>query len=92
MPTGKRKPPGYKPDDDGTEGPRKEQGHAVQVHEAYLEERVAGGAPPDPAMYARAAEQLRRLPGAHRAVPPPVVPEEPGYPSDTADDELPQEE
>ena len=41
----------------------------MRLNEAYLEHRVAGGAPATPEAYRRAAEQFQRLPGAVRTRP-----------------------
>ena len=41
----------------------------MRLHEAYLEYRVAGGAPATPEAYRRAVEQFDRLPGVIRARP-----------------------
>jgi hypothetical protein len=74
MPTRKRK------DDDGYghdnehRGTYKEEGHAVQVHQAYLEHRLKGGEPPTPEAYRRALEQFQKLPGAVQSTP--IVPSE----------------
>ena len=73
MATRKRNP---KNDAEGTKGDgvderqeRHEGAGTVEVHDAYLEHRLGGGAPADPAAYRRAFEQFRRLPGALRANP-----------------------
>lgn len=56
-------------DDDGRGDAHHETAGAVEVHHAYLEHRLAGGAPATPAAYQKAFEQFRRLPGALRANP-----------------------
>lgn len=58
-----------KSDDDGSRDEHHEEAGAVEVHNAYLEHRLGGGAPATPAAYRRAFEQFRRLPGAMRANP-----------------------
>ena len=60
-----RPPPAQAPDDD--ESFEDEEG--LRLHEAYLEYRVAGGAPATPEAYRRAVEQFDRLPGVIRARP-----------------------
>ena len=61
--------------DDERREPYKEQGHAVQVHEAYLKHRLEGGEPASPEAYRRAIEQFQKLPGAVRSTPV-VVPKQ----------------
>src|SRR4051794_28555732 len=56
--------------------PQREEAEPVEVHQAYLEHRLAGGAPATPAAYRRAVDQFQRLPGAIRSVPP-VAPSAP---------------
>jgi hypothetical protein len=72
MPSRQRKPPdetprrrGRKPDNDEFV----EDEGSLRLHEAYLEYRVAGGAPATPEAYRRAVEQFDRLPGVIRARP-----------------------
>jgi hypothetical protein len=72
MPSRQRKPPddtppppSQAPDDDESF----EDEESVRLHQAYLEFRVAGGAPATPEAYRRAAEQFERLPGAIRTRP-----------------------
>jgi hypothetical protein len=73
MPSRRRKPPddtsppppGRKPDNDEFV----EDEGSLRLHEAYLEYRVAGGAPATPEAYRRAVEQFDRLPGVIRARP-----------------------
>jgi hypothetical protein len=73
MPTRKRKDDdGYGHDDERR--PYKEEDHAVEVHQAYLEHRLKGGAPASPEAYRRAIEQFQKLPGAVQSTP--IVPSE----------------
>jgi hypothetical protein len=72
MPSRRRKPPddtppppGPAPDDDEFFEVEEE----LRLHEAYLEYRVAGGAPATPEAYRRAVEQFDRLPGVIRSRP-----------------------
>jgi hypothetical protein len=86
MPSRQRKSPddnappsGQAPDDDEFV----EDEESLRLHEAYLEYRVAGGAPASPEAYRRAVEQFDRLPGVIRARPgvgqaPPPQPATPG--------------
>jgi hypothetical protein len=72
MPSRQRKPP-----DDARPPSRREPDNdefvededSLRLHEAYLEYRVAGGAPATPEAYRRAVEQFDRLPGVIRARP-----------------------
>jgi hypothetical protein len=74
-------------DDDHDREPYAEEGTAVQIHQAYLEQRLAGGEEPTPEAYRRAVEQFQRLPGATGAPPArPAVPPRP-EPTDAADGE-----
>jgi hypothetical protein len=57
------------PRDDHDREPHVEEGTAVQIHQAYLEQRLAGGEEPTPEAYRRAVEQFQRLPGAIGAPP-----------------------
>jgi hypothetical protein len=72
MPSRKRKPPdntppppAQAPDDDEFFEDEEE----LRLHEAYLEYRVAGGAPTTREAYRRAVEQFDRLPGVIRTRP-----------------------
>lgn len=89
----RRRPPGKrpkKPDGNGGEDvrrePYEEQDHAVRVHEAYLEHRLAGGEAPDPEAHLRAIEEFERLPGALRTTPPPTPEESSGSDGDAEDE------
>jgi hypothetical protein len=57
--------------------PHKEQSGSVQVHQAYLEHRLAGGEPATPEAFRRAVEQFEKLAGAVRSLPPAVAPDRP---------------
>ena len=46
-----------------------EDEESLLLHDAYLEYRLAGGAPATPEAYRRAAEQFDRLPGVIRSRP-----------------------
>jgi hypothetical protein len=84
MATRKRKHDDDHDYDDGGNGqqpPYEEEGSAVEVHRAYLEHRVKGGAPPTPERFRRAIEQFQKLPGAVRSTPidilkPPAAPDD----------------
>jgi hypothetical protein len=67
MPLSKREPGDDSPGD--ARRPHVEEGDAVRVHEAYIENRLGGGEPPGPEAYQRAIEQFERLPGAMRTTP-----------------------
>jgi hypothetical protein len=69
----------------GPDEPDEETRESVEIHEAYLEHRLAGGKRPSAQLYLRALERFRRLPGAIRARPGMALPAEPD--SDQADDE-----
>jgi hypothetical protein len=95
MPSRRRKPPddtppppGQAPDDDESFEDEEE----LRLHAAYLEYRVAGGAPATPEAYRRAAEQFDRLPGVIRTRPgvgqtPPPRPTTPTPGEEPRDDE-----
>ncbi len=75
---------------DGKEGRPEggtESGDTLKVHEAYLEARLRGGAPPSPEAHARALRQFQSLPGAVRATPAPVPPTERRDPAEASEDE-----
>jgi len=78
---GGRRTGGGNDDRDRRSEPHKEEGSAIQVHQAYLEHRNRGGEPPSPDAYRRAIEQFQRLPGAVRRAPE-VVPDK--KPDDSA--------
>ena len=61
--------------------PHEEEGGAVQVHQAFLEHRLKGGAPATPQAFRSAIEQFQKLPGATRSVPPLASPESPQVPT-----------
>src|SRR5262249_1246063 len=76
MPSRERKPPddsppppGQAPDDDEFF----EDEESVRLNEAYLEHRVAGGAPATTEAYRRAVEQFQRLARAGRRRPRPGI-------------------
>ena len=73
MPSRQRKSPGDPSPQDNAPPPDDdelvEDEESVLLHDAYLEYRVAGGAPATPEAYRRAAEQFDRLPGVIRARP-----------------------
>jgi hypothetical protein len=46
----------------------------VELHQAWLEYRLAGGVTPTTQLYLQSLEAFRRLPGALRARPPFVPP------------------
>lgn len=78
-------PPRKRRGDDQDREPHAEEGTAVQIHQAYLEHRLAGGEEPTPEAYRRAAEQFQRLPGVIGAPPArPAVPQRP-EPDDDSD-------
>jgi hypothetical protein len=74
--------------DDVRGGPHEEEGHAVEVHEAYLAHRFAGGETPDPEARLRAIEQFERLPGALPTMPPAPA-DDTGGPEDDSVEEGP---
>lgn len=57
--------------------PDDEPREAVELHDAYLQHRLAGGEQPNPRLYLRALDQFRRLPGAIRGRPGVTPPPEP---------------
>ena len=86
MPARKRRDDNRPRDDDHDREPPVEEGTALQIHQAYLEQRLAGGEEPTPEAYRRAVEQFQRLPGATGA--PPTRPEPPRTePADAEPDE-----
>ena len=92
MPPRKRKPKDYKPDEEDLRNAHTEEAEAVRVHEAWMEDRLGGGPPPDPKIRSRAGERFQELPGAVRATPPRVTPTEPSEEAEPADDQPPAEE
>jgi hypothetical protein len=70
--------------------PYEELPEAVQLHEAYLEHRLAGGETPSAQLYLQAVERFRQLPGAVRsrpAVSPPGADDDQDADGDQASDE-----
>jgi hypothetical protein len=62
-------------DGDGGRGDRYEEtAEAVELHQAWLQYRLAGGVTPTTQLYLQSLEAFRRLPGAVRARPPFVPP------------------
>jgi hypothetical protein len=92
MPPRKRKPKDDKPGEEDLRNAHTEEAEAVRVHEAWMEDRLGGGPPPDPKVRRRASEQFQDLPGALRATPPRVAPAEPSEEVEPADDQRPEEE
>jgi hypothetical protein len=71
-------------DGDGDENPpvspgKHHGGDPVRIHEAFIEQHLAGQTPATPEAYGRAREQFQRLPGATRKAPTPG-------PDDTSED------